>query len=336
MTRRARAWSVGAGALALALVLLSMQGLAPWVAVTQLARGAFGSTPAWCHTLGAFAPLLLCSAGVLLAFQAGLWNIGAEGQLLVGALAAAWAGLASGSWLPALAAGAAAGALWAAVPAALAIWRRVPEVLSTLMLNSVALELLRWLVTGPLQEPTGQFPQSPPLPPAARLPQVMLARASSLDLGIPLALLAALLVGFLLARTRFGLALRAGAQSPRLVRAVGLPLARWRFLAFALGGALAGLAGAVQVTGIAGAADRSLASGTGYAAIAAALLARLSASRLPFAALLFAALAVGTAALQYQENLPGIDRFGLVLQGLVILALLAGRSPVARAEGGGT
>jgi general nucleoside transport system permease protein len=336
VTRATRAWSVGALALALALVLLSLQGLAPWEAVRQLARGAFGSTPAWCHTLGAFAPLLLCAAGVLLAFAAGLWNIGAEGQLLAGALAAAWAGIATGSWLAALAAGALAGALWAAVPAALAIWRRVPEVLSTLMLNSVALELLRWLVTGPLQEPSHQFPQSAPLPPSARLPQVELARASALDLGIPLALAAVLLIGWLLARTRFGLALRAGAQSPRLVRALALPLARWRFAAFALGGALAGLAGAVQVSGIAGAADRSLASGTGYAAVAAALLARLSARRLPFAALLFAALAVGTAALQFERNLPGIDRFGLVLQGLVILALLAGRAPETQAAGGST
>ena len=336
MTKATRAWLVFVVALAAALVLLFLQGLAPWEAVRQLARGAFGSTPAWCHTLGAFAPLLLCSAGVLLAFQAGLWNIGAEGQLLAGALAAAWAGLATGSWLAALAAGAVAGALWAAVPAALAIWRRVPEVLSTLMLNSVALELLRWLVTGPLQEPTHQFPQSAPLPPSARLPQVELARASALDVGIPLALAAALLVGFLLTHTRFGLALRAGAQSPRLVRALALPLARWRFAAFALGGALAGLAGAVQVSGIAGAADRSLASGTGYAAIAAALLARLSARRLPLAALLLAALAVGTAALQFEKNLPGIDRFGLVLQGLVILALLAGRSHEPQAAGGPT
>lgn len=336
MTRAARGWSVGAGALALALVLLLLQGLAPWDALRHLARGAFGGTSQWCHTLGAFAPLLLCSAGVLLAFQAGLWNIGAEGQLLCGALAAAWAGIASGSWLAALAAGALAGAAWAAVPAALAIWRRVPEVLSTLMLNAVALELLRWLVTGPLQEPTRQFPQTPTLPPAARLPQLELARASALDFGLPLSLLAALLVGLLLSRTRFGLALRAGAQSPRLVRALALPLASWRFAAFTLGGALAGLAGAVQVSGIAGAADRSLASGTGYAAVAAALLARLSAKRLPFAALLFAALAVGTGALQYQENLPGIDRFGLVLQGLVILALLAGRRPDSATAGGGT
>ena len=103
----------------------------------------------------------------------------------------------------------------------------------------------------------------------------------------------------------------------------------------ALAGALAGLAGAVEVTGVAGAVDRSLASGVGYAAIAAALLARLAATRLPLAALLFAALAAGTTALQLQENLPGIDRFGLVLQGLVILAVLAGRrTATVDAEGG--
>jgi simple sugar transport system permease protein len=328
--------AVAAGiALIVAFGLLALQGLAPWTALELLARGAFGDAPALCATARKLVPLLLCSAGVLLAFQAGLWNIGAEGQLLAGALAAGATGVATGHWLPALAAGALGGAAWAALPAALAIWRRVPEVLSTLMLNGVALELLRWLVTGPLQEPSRQFPQSAQLPAGARLPQVELARSAALHLGLPIALLATLLVGWLLTRTRFGLALRAGAQSPRLVLALRLPLRRWRFLAFALGGALAGLAGAVEVTGVAGSVDRSLASGVGYAAIAAALLARLAAARLPLAALLFAALAAGTTALQLQENLPGIDRFGLVLQGLVILAVLAGRRPATvDAEGG--
>ena len=335
MSRLPRGVVAAAVALAVALALLALQGLGPVDAVALLARGAFGDLPALCATARKLVPLLLCSAGVLLAFQAGLWNIGAEGQLLAGALAAGWAGVASGSWLAALAAGALGGALWAALPAALALWRRVPEVLSTLMLNGVALELLRWLVTGPLQEPSHQFPQSAQLPAAARLPQAELARSASLHLGLPLALLATLLVGWLLTRTRFGLALRAGAESPRLVLALGLPLRRWRFLAFALAGALAGLAGAVEVTGVAGAVDRSLASGVGYAAIATALLARLAATRLPLAALLFAALAAGTTALQLQENLPGIDRFGLVLQGLVILVVLAGRrTATVDAEGG--
>jgi len=334
---RRRGLLVAAATLLLVLALLALQGLAPGRALQLLAQGTFGDAAALCATLRRFSPLLLCSAGVLLAFQAGLWNIGAEGQLVVGALAAAAAGPATDHWLPALFAGALAGAVYAALPALLALARGVPEVLSTLMLNGVALELLRWLVTGPLQEPSRQFPQSTPLPAAARLPQWELARGAAIHLGLPLALLATLLAGVVLARTRFGLALRAGAQSPRLVVALGMPLARWRFFAFSLGGALAGLAGAIEVTGVAGAADRSLASGTGYAAVAAALLARLSATRLPFAALLFAALAVGTAALQWEENLPGIDRFGLLLQGLVILAVLAGarRAAVADADGGG-
>lgn len=321
--RRALPWLIGVAALLVALLMLRGQGLAPWRALVLLAQGAFGDANAWSATLRVATPLLLCSAGVLLAFRCGLWNIGAEGQLLVGGLAAAWAGGACGHWLPGLAAGAFFGAAWAALPALLAIRRGVPEVLSTLMLNGVALELLRWLITGPLQEPTRQFPQSAPLPTSAWLPELAIGRTGALHLGLPIALFLSGAVGLFLARTRAGLALRAGATAPQLARSVGFPLDRARLLAFAAGGALAGLAGAVDVAGVARVVDRSLVQGVGYAAVATALLARLHAAWLPLAALLFAALQSGTAQLQWAENLPGIDRFGLVLQGLAIAAVVA-------------
>lgn len=191
------------------------------------------------------------------------------------------------------------------------------------MLNGVALELLRWLVTGPLQEPTHQFPQSAPLPASAELPQLPLGRIGGIHLGLPIALLIAVTAGLLLTHTRAGLLLRAGAQAPRLAIACGFPLARARLLAFGVAGACAGLAGAIEVTGVSHAVDRSLAQGIGYAAVATALLAGLRSAWLAPAALLFAALQTGTSALQWAENLPGIDRFGVVLQGLVILAAVA-------------
>lgn len=324
MTPRAllRPLLVALGAIALAAALFALQGLAPARAAELLVRGAFGDADAWSATLRLATPLLLCTAGVALAFRCGLWNIGAEGQLLVGGLAAAWAGGASGHWLPALLAGALAGGAWAALPAWLKVRRGVPEVLSTLLLNGVALELLRWLVTGPLQEPTGQFPQSAPLPTSAWLPQLPLGRTGALHLGLPLALLLTAACGLFLARTRAGLLLRAGATAPLLAKACRFPLARAQLLCFATAGALAGLAGAGAVTGVARTVDRSLSQGLGYAAVAAALLAGLRTVWLAPAALLFAALQSGTAALQWAENLPGIDRFGLVLQGVAIIAVV--------------
>jgi len=314
---------------AVALVLLRVQGLAPGAALAGLFEGSVGSAAAWVATLRVAVPLLLCALGVLLAFRCGLWNIGAEGQLLVGALASVAAAARFGHWAPALLAGALAGFLWALLPALLSLRRGVPEVLATLMLNGVALELLRWLVTGPMQEPSGQFPQTATIPVGAQLPELRLARTGSVNLGLPLAVALAAAAAFALARTRAGLRLRAGAQSPRLVEATGWPLRRARELAFALGGALAGLAGAVEVTGVAGAVDRSLSQGLGYAAVAAALLARLQPLLVLPAALLFAALATGTGSLQWAADLPGIDRFALVLQGLVILAVLASLSLAA-------
>lgn len=331
--RRAGAWLTAAAAAALALLLLHLQGLDPRQAVALLWRGAFGDATAWSTTLRSATPLLLAATGVLLCFRCGLWNIGAEGQLLVGGVAAAWAGGACGHWLPGLLAGAVAGAAWAALPAILRLQRGVPEVLSTLMLNGVALELLRWLVSGPLQERTGQFPQSETLPTAAWLPEAALGRTGALHLGLPLALLLVAATGALLARTRAGLLLRAGATAPTLARSVGFPLAGARFAAFAAGGALAGLAGAVDVAGVARLVDRSLAQGLGYAAVAAALLSGLRCAWLPLAALLFAALQSGTRQLQWAANLPGIDRFGLVLQGLAIAAVVVGaRFAVRRDE----
>ncbi len=319
---RWRPWVVAAGAIALALLLLALQGLPPLRAAQLLIGGAMGDRDAWSTTARVATPLLLCAAGVALAFRCGLWNIGAEGQLLVGGLAAAWAGSASGHWLPALLAGALAGAIWAAVPALLRVRRGVPEVLSTLMLNSIALELLRWLVTGPLQEPTHQFPQTATLPTTAWLPEFTLSRTGALHLGLPLALLATAGGGLFLARTRAGLLLRAGAEAPLLAKACAFPLDRARVVVFSVAGALAGLAGASDVAGVARAADRSLAQGLGYAAVAAALLAGLRFAWLAPAALLFAALQSGTAALQWAENLPGVDRFGLLLQGVAIVAVL--------------
>lgn len=341
MTRRAgerfapAALAVALATILVALLLLALQGLAPGEVLGGLADGAFGSARAWTATLRVAAPLLLCTVGVTLSFRAGLWNIGAEGQLIAGGLAAAWAAGACGHWLPALAAGTAAGALWAFIPGWAAVMRGVPVVLTSLMLNGVAFELLRWLVTGPLQEPTRQYPQTEAIPAAAWLPALGGGEGARVVAASAVAVAIAAAAALFLHRTRAGLRLRAGAQCPKLLAASGWPLRAARATVFAIAGGCAGLAGAVEVCGGAGLADRSLAQGLGYAAVAAALLSGLRPLLALPAALLFAALASGTAALQWSADLPGIDRFGLVLQGLVVLALLVAlRLRARRAEAG--
>ena len=303
-------------------MLLRLQGLPPALAVREMLRGLLGSAGAWAATLRVFVPLLLCGAGVALAFRAGLWNIGAEGQLVVGALAAVAAGLATEHWLPALVAGTLGGALWALLPGWLRLRRGVPEVLATIMLNFLAIELLRYLISGPMQERTGQFPQTETLPTTARLPTVLVTPTEGLHLGLPLALLGTVVLAWLLVNTRGGLLVRAVGSAPRTVQAAGFSASRVRGLAFTLSGAFAGLAGAIEATGVAGFVDRSFAQGTGYAAIAVALLAGLQPLWVIPSAFLFAVLATGTTSLQWSADLPGIDRFALVLQGLVIVAVL--------------
>ncbi len=308
---------------ALLWFLLELQGVGAGEAARELWNGAFGSPRAWLATLRAFSPLCLCALSVTLAFRAGLWNIGAEGQLVLGALAGIATGLATNRVWLALLGGAIAGTLWAFIPAILKTYRGVPEVLCTIMMNFLALELLRALLAGSLQESSGQFLQSDPLPAAARLPEWSLTRSGGIHAGVLLTVVLAPLLFVLLWRTRVGLLIRGIAKSPATLRAQGFPVARLQVLTLSGAGALAGLAGAVEVTGVSHGLDTSIAQGAGYAAIAVALAARLHPLAVVPTALLFAGLASGTDSLQWIAEAPGLDRFALVVQGLVVLFVLA-------------
>lgn len=320
--RRHSGMAIALGGGVALLLLLYLQGIPPGVAMVELVRGAFGNALAWTNTLRLFAPLAICGLGLALAFRAGHFNIGAEGQFVVGGLAAALVSGLGTSWPLALLAGALAGGLWASVAAFAEVRRSVPLVLSTIMLNFIALELLRYAVTGPLQEPTAQFPQTATIPDAATLPTWRWTELLGVHLGVPLAVVLCLGAGLLLHRTRAGLLLRALGSSPGSVQVAGFPTGRLTLGILGISGACAGLAGSVEVTGVARVADLSLASGLGYAAIAVALLARNHPGGVLPAALFLAALRVGTASLQWVADVPGLDRFALVAQGVVILMVL--------------
>ncbi|MBC8101521.1 MAG: ABC transporter permease [Cytophagales bacterium] len=315
-------FSLGAAALAL---IIRLVGASPVAVSKALWDGAFGSRYSLSETLVQTAPLLLTGLGVAVAFRCGLFNIGAEGQFLVGAMAATGVGILKN--VPAvihlpllLLAGAAAGALWSGIAGLLKVYRGVQEVLSTLLLNFVALQMLSWMVRGPLQEAQKGFPQSDLIAVPARF--VLLAPGTRLHAGVLLALFCAALIWFFLRWTAGGFALRAVGSGEGAAEAAGIPVRRTVLATFLLSGALSGLAGAIQISGVTYLLSDGYSPGYGYTAIAVALLANLSPLAVVPSALFFGALTAGSNVVQ--QRIVGIPSVVVqVLQAVVLLAFLA-------------
>jgi ABC-type uncharacterized transport system permease subunit len=314
-----RSLAAAAAALAVAGAVIAALGFPPVDALRALVGGSLGSSAAWTATLLKTGPLLLTGLSVALAFRCGVWNIGAEGQLLAGALAATAlatrvAPEAPTALLVPLVAfgGAAAAAALGAVAGLLRAVRGVSEVISTILLNFIAIQAVAWAVQGPLQEASGAYPQSDALPAAARLPGV-----GRLHAGVWIAFAAALAVAWLLFRTPLGFRLRAVGLSPLAARFAGISPERHAVVAFAIAGALAGAAGAFEVAGVTGRLYQGLSPGYGYTAIAVALLARLHPLAVVPSALFFGALEAGAGAMQREAGIPSVAT--QVVQGVVIL-----------------
>ncbi len=316
--------AVAAGLAVLALALFAA-GYDPALALGALWRGAFGSTDAVLSALLPRAiPLITIGLGIGLAFRAGALNIGAEGQFYSGAVAATWVGLLLGAWpralaLPVvLAAALVAGFLWASLPILLRLRFGVLEVISTLLLNFVAEALVSWMVQGPLQESRQVYPQSDPLPLAARLPSL---GGTRLHLGFALAILLALMLWVFFRYSLAGFQFRATGANPLAARVMGGVKTR-RVFALALGasGAFAGLAGGFEVSGTSFALFQSLSPGYGFTAIAVALLARLDPLATIGSGLLFAALEAGSSAMQREAQVPAVVVW--VAEAVIIIAVL--------------
>ena len=285
-----------------ALVILAT-GDDPVLAYTALFRGAFGSLYGLTETLLSTTPLLLAGLAVAFAFHGGLFNIGAEGQLIIGGLVAGWAGFAIPGlpWaihLPlALMLGTLAGALWGALPGFLKARRGVHEVISTIMLNYVAFRITSYMVgsEGPLKA-KGQLPATPFVAESARL--VRLIPGTRFSGGIFIALAAAVGVGYLLWETRLGYRIRAVGKNPSAAEFGGISPARHMVIAMTISGGLAGLAGAVEVLGLHYRFYGAFSPGYGFDAIAIALLGQLHPVGVTAAALLFGALRAGSVQMQ--------------------------------------
>jgi general nucleoside transport system permease protein len=305
-----------AAAIAAAFAALLLIGLAGVVTghpdvLRILVSGSVGSSFAVEGTLLKSVPLLLTGLAVVLAFRAGVWNIGGEGQFIAGALAAFVAARFGAA--VAIAASMLAGALWASIASLMRVWRNAPEVLTTILLNFIGIHLLGYCVNGPLQEADGKYPQSDAA--AASLPRI-----GELHVGLILAVAAAVAAWWLLYRTKEGLRLRATGFNPSAARYAGVRVNAQIARAMAVSGAVAGLAGGIELLGVTHRLFERFAAGYGYSGIAVALLAQLHPLATIAASAFFGALVTGAGELQRAADVSSsLATFG---QAVVILVLI--------------
>ncbi len=313
-------------------LVLGLLGTSPRVVTVALADGAFGNWIATVDTLVKATPLVFCGVAVAIAFEGSLWNIGADGQLMAGALAAGALGPATAGWPPPVAmvalfaVGAAGGGCWGALAGWLRARRDVSEVISTIMLNFITLQMLSWAVHGPLMEPSHAFPQSAPIAPAAEL--TLYFPPSRLNSGMLLAVSLAVGCYILLFHTAAGFELRAMGRNRRAAVYAGIPVAWLTIWTMTMSGAIAGLGGAVQVAAITHRLYEKLSPGWGYEAIAVALVARLNPLAIVPSAVLFGALDNGAQAMQRSAGISPV--LVQVIEALVIMILLAADSGASR------
>ena len=321
------AFALGVGLLAL---FLTLAGFNVADSLAALWGGAFGSWYDFTSaTLVRATPLIILGLAFTLAAKAGLLNIGMEGQFAAGAIGATWAGLHLGGMGPpiaitgTLAAAAIAGTCFVAIPALFRARFGVSEVISTLLLNFVGVAAVSFAVTGPLQEPSKVYPQSALIGDAARLPH--LGAGSRLHVGFLLAVAIAGLLTLLLSGSSWGFRIRAVGAGPRAALISGrMPVTAIGAMALLWSGALAGLGGGVEVSGVSYALYQNLSPGYGFTAIAVALLARLRPSLVLAAGILFGALEAGAAAMQRDAGVPAVA-VQVVEAAVIVLVLLAAR-----------
>jgi simple sugar transport system permease protein len=328
-----RALGVALALAAIAALAMIVAGANPIVGFFALFRGALGGPNQIAETLVQTTSLLFPSLAVAFAFRAGLFNIGAEGQLIIGGLVAGLIGarlnVPGALAIPViLVAGAFGGALWGSTAGVLRARFGGNEVIATLMLNIVAALLANYLVVGPLHSPGATGAETAQLPESSWLPTLL--ADTRLTIALPIAILLAFALRFVFDRTIFGYELRAAGDAPEAARRAGINLARTAFVAMALSGAMAGLGGATIVTGVLHRFNVALSPGYGFIAIAVALVGDLDPLRIIVAAFAFGILQSGSLTMQAYAHVPkDVVTF---VEGLAIVALAARRFVAERAK----
>jgi simple sugar transport system permease protein len=306
----------------------------PLVAYKALWDGAFGSSNAFAETLVKATPLLLVGLGICISFRGDVINIGGEGQMIVGAIFATWVGLTFTGlpgWLVitlAMLAGFLGGAIWGGIPGLLKAYFNVNEILSTVMMNAIAVQLMNFLLRGPMIDPSqaelaSKIPQTARLLEIFRLPRLVPTR---LHLGALIAVILAILVYILLWRTTLGYRIRAVGQNPHASRYAGIKVQRYVVLALLLSGAFSGLAGATQVFGvnyrmITDGSSSGFTGSAGFNGIVAALFGQLHPIWSIPASVLFGALLVGANTMQRAVQVP--SALVTALNGLVVVFVVS-------------
>ncbi|HND90223.1 MAG TPA: ABC transporter permease [Anaerolineales bacterium] len=321
-------------ALGVGAIMLIFLKVNPVTAYKALWDGAFGSSNAFAETLVKATPLLLVALGICISFRGDVINIGGEGQMIIGAVLATWVGLTFTGlpgWLAvtlALVAGFLGGVIWGGIPGVLKAYFSVNEILSTVMMNAIAVQLMNFLLRGPMIDPSqaelaSKIPQTARLLDAFRLPRLAPTR---LHLGALIAVVLAVAVYILLWRTTLGYRIRAVGQNPNASRYAGIKVQRYMVLALLLSGAFAGLAGAVQVYGvnyrmITDGSSSGFTGSAGFNGIVAALFGQLHPLWSIPASILFGALLVGANKMQRVVQVP--SALVIALNGLVVVFVVS-------------
>lgn len=313
-----------AGAFLFTYLLLVLFGANPLEAFSAMLEGSFGDQSKTLSVLAFWVPILLSSTGLLITFTAGLWNIGIEGQIIMGSIAASWVALKFTAPSPILIAlellaAMAGGALWAMLVGFLKTRGKVHEIFSGLALNNLGIILTNYMISGPWQPPEGgTFRGTQPFQDAALLPRLLESRFSPLSLVV--AVICFLFILVILRGTLWGLKLNALGKNPRSAFLLGVSSEREVILALALCGALAGLAGSVRVLSWFDSLRQSISGGIGYLSLLVVMLANYNVVWVPFISFFFSAVLNGSITLQLRTQLH--SSLGGILTGVLVLFVL--------------
>ncbi|AEI40019.1 ABC transporter permease [Paenibacillus mucilaginosus] len=312
-------------ALAVCGIFIAWNGMNPLTVYAKMVKGAFGTSFGFTETLVKAIPLMLCGLGVSIAYRISVWNIGAEGQFIAGAMAATavtvyYPELPMVLSIPfMLLASLAAGGLWGLLTAIPRTYFGVNELITSLMLNYVALLALNYVVFGPWKDPKGfNFPGTPMFTEAQSLPVL---GATRLHMGLVFALAGVLLYWLVIRYTRWGYELRLIGANAEAARNAGIPISRHILAVMLVSGALAGLAGMSEVAGVTHRLMYGISPGYGYTAVIVAWLAKLNPAGLVISSVLFGGLIVGGYSVQ-TIGLP--SSISSMLQGAILFFLIAG------------
>ncbi len=313
-------------------IVIAAVGGNPFLAYIGLIQGAFGSWKGLSETAIWATPYIFAGLAVSVAFKGGLFNIGAEGQLALGAVVASLIGYALPGWLGfdlpaiihiplAVGLGAMAGALWAAIPGFLKAYAGGHEVINTIMMNYIALNLTSYLLNGPMKDPspTNVIARTPEIALSARI--APLFEGYRVHWGFIFALLVAFLVWFVIWKTTLGFEIRTVGSNPDAAKYAGINVKRTIIISMALSGLLAGMAGAIEVTALNYRHELGFSTGYGFDAIAIALLGKTHPAGVVLASILFAAMRNGATRMQFLTQIP-VDIIS-VIQALILLFVAA-------------